>query len=41
MQLVAAGEPAAPDFQGAAHIGRVLDAVLASAAERRWVAVDQ
>jgi len=41
MQLVAAGEPAAPDFQGAAHIGRVLDAVLASSAERRWVAVDQ
>ena len=41
MQLVGAGEAAAPDFQGAAHIGRVLDAVLASAAERRWAVVDR
>jgi predicted dehydrogenase len=41
MQLVAAGEPAVPDLQGAAHIGRVLDAVLASAAERRWAVVDR
>jgi predicted dehydrogenase len=37
MQLVAAGKPAEPDLAGAAHIGRVLDAVLASAAGRRWV----
>lgn len=41
MQLVGAGEPAVPDFAGAAHIGRVLDAVLASAAGRRWAVVDR
>ena len=41
MQLVAAGEPTPLDFEGAAHIGRVLDAVLASAAERRWAVVDR
>jgi predicted dehydrogenase len=37
MQLVAAGHRAAPDLAGAAQIGRVLDAVLESAAQRRWV----
>jgi predicted dehydrogenase len=40
MQLAGAGEPAEPDLAGAAHIGRVLDAVLASAAERRWAQPD-
>jgi len=39
MELVAAGRPAGPDLAGAAQIGRVLDAVLASAEERRWVRV--
>ena len=37
MQLAAAGEAAGPDLAGAAHIGRVLDAVLASAEQRQWV----
>jgi predicted dehydrogenase len=41
MQLLGAGSHAAPDLEGAAHIGRVCDAVLASAAERRWVGVDR
>jgi predicted dehydrogenase len=39
MQLVGAGVPTGPDLAGAAHIGRVLDAVLVSAAERRWVEI--
>ncbi len=39
MELVAAGLPAGPDLTGAAQIGRVLDAVMASAAKRSWVKV--
>ncbi len=39
MELVAAGRPAGPDLAGAAQIGRVLDAVLASAEKRAWVKV--
>jgi predicted dehydrogenase len=39
MQLVAAGEPAAPDLAGAAHIGRLLNTILVSAKERCWVEV--
>jgi predicted dehydrogenase len=39
MELVAAGRPASPDLAGAAQIGRVLDAVLASAETRAWVKV--
>jgi predicted dehydrogenase len=40
MELIAAGRPAGPDLAEAARIGRVLDAVLLSAAERRWVELD-
>ncbi len=36
MELVAAGRPAGPDLAGAAQIGRVMDAVLASAESGRW-----
>ena len=39
MELVAAGRPASPDLAGAAQIGRVMDAVLASAESGRWVKV--
>jgi predicted dehydrogenase len=39
MQLVAKGVPAMPDLREAARIGKVLDAVLRSAAERRWIEV--
>ncbi len=39
MELVAAGRPAGPDLAGAAQIGRVVDAVLASADRRSWVKV--
>ena len=37
MQVVGAGAPAYPDLAEAARIGRVLDAVLQSSDERRWV----
>lgn len=37
MQLVGGDRPAYPDLAEAARIGRVLDAVLQSSAERRWV----
>ena len=37
MQLVGGGRPAYPDLAEAARIGRVLDAVLKSSAERHWV----
>ena len=39
MELVAAGKPTGPDLADAAHISRILDAVLQSAEERRWVKV--
>ena len=39
MELIAADKPTGPDLAGAARIGRVIDAVLQSAAERRWVEV--
>jgi predicted dehydrogenase len=37
MQLVGKNEPATPDLAEAARIGQVLDAVLRSSAERRWI----
>jgi hypothetical protein len=40
MQLVAKDAPAMPDLTEAARIGQVLDAVLRSSAERRWIALD-
>ncbi len=39
MELVAAGRPTGPDLADAARISRILDAVLQSAEERRWVKV--
>lgn len=39
MELVAADRPAGPDLAEAARIGHILDAILQSAAERRWVKV--
>lgn len=39
MELVAGGRPTGPDLAGAAQIGRVMDAVLASAETRSWVKV--
>ncbi len=39
MQLVAAGTPPMTDLEDAAAIARILDAVLTSAAEQRWVTV--
>jgi len=40
MELIAADRPTGPDLREAALIGKVLDAVLLSAAERRWVNVN-
>ncbi len=40
MQLIAAGKPALTDLEDAAAIAVILDAVLTSAAERRWVTID-
>ena len=39
MELIAADRPARPDLAEAARIGRVLDAVLASAGKRGWVSL--
>lgn len=39
MQLIAAGTPPMTDLEDAAAIARILDAVLTSAAEQRWVTV--
>jgi predicted dehydrogenase len=40
MELIAADRPARPDLAEAARIGRILDAVLASAGRRGWVSPD-
>jgi predicted dehydrogenase len=37
MELLAAGRPSSPDLTEAAKIGRILDAVLQSSADRRWM----
>jgi predicted dehydrogenase len=39
MELIAAGRKASPDLADAAIIGRILDAVVLSAEERRWVSL--
>jgi predicted dehydrogenase len=41
MQLVATGRPPLTDLSDAVVIARVLDAVLLSAAERRWVTIER
>ncbi len=41
IEAVAAGAPATPDFRFGTHIARIVDAVERSAAERRWVRVDE
>ncbi len=39
LQAVAQGRPARPDFRSGAAVQRVVDAILESAQQRRWVAV--
>ena len=41
IEAIAEGRPAVPDFRFGWKVSRVADAVLRSAAERRWVAVDE
>jgi predicted dehydrogenase len=41
LQGIAAGAPLEPDFRAAWHIARVIDAILVSSAERRWVQVPE
>jgi predicted dehydrogenase len=41
IEAVAAGRPAEPDFRFGYRVGRVVEAALRSAAERRWVRVDE
>ena len=41
IEAIAEGRPAVPDFRFGWKVCRVADAVLLSAAERRWVAVDE
>ena len=39
MQAIVEGRPASPDFRDGSRAQAVIDAVLRSAAERRWVDV--
>ena len=41
IEAVAEGRPGAPDFRFGWQVSRVIDAVLRSAAERRWVATEE
>ena len=41
IEAVAEGRPGAPDFRFGLQVSRVIDAVLRSAAERRWVATEE
>ena len=41
IEAISEGRPAVPDFRFGWKVSRVADAVLRSAAERRWVAVDE
>ena len=41
MTAIAEGEKAFPDFRFGLEINRVVDAVLLSVAERRWVRLDE
>ncbi len=41
IEAVAAGAAAVPDFRFGLHVVEVIDAVIKSAAERRWVAVGE
>lgn len=41
IQAITAGQPAWPDFDAAVHTAAIVDAVLASVDERRWVSISE